>query len=426
MRRVGSCFVRPETARTARDVVDGLLAGLPRANCWTLAEHAGHRSPDRIQYLLGRAVWDDAAVRSELAEYVAANLTDGVDPDRVVLVFDETGDQKKGSHTVGVQRQYSGTCGRIENCQVAVFATLASPRGHAFIDVGLYLPQSWTTDPGRLAEAGVPEDVEFQTKPQLALAMTDRALAAGILPGWVSADEAYGDNPRLRQAFEERHLNYVMAVSCDTQIPTPADTSTGTGTGRMRADEFAAQLPATDWHLASAGKGSKGERLYHWALTRLANLSRAGYRWLLVRRHPATGEQAYFLCHATTDVSLARLATVAGTRWRIEENIQVGKGCAALDEHQVRTWTSWHRWTTLAMLAHAFLAVQAGPDSHPDPSRAMVPLTCNEIRHLRATITHPSHPLTHTIRWSRFRRHHQHHARLCHYRRRNQDYELRL
>lgn len=421
MRRVGRWFARPETRRTARDVVDGLLADLPRKNCWTLGEHAGHGSPDRIQHLLGRARWDDAAVRAEVGAYVAENLTAGVEPELVTLVFDETGDQKKGGHTIGVQRQYSGTCGRIENCQLAVFATLATPRGHAFIDVELYLPQSWTSDPDRLAAAGVPEEVEFATKPELALRMADRALAAGVRPGWVAADEAYGDNTALRHELEVRGLNYVMAVSCNTQIPTPA--------GKLRADHLAGQIPAAGWQTLSAGSGSKGERLYDWAYTAIADTAHT-YRWLLIRRNLRSGELAYYLCHATTDVPLRTLVRIAGTRWRVEENIQAGKVCAGLDEHQVRTWTSWHRWTTLAMLAHAFLAVTAGrhqtPPAGPDPNQDMIALTCNEIRRKRAASTTPAHDRYHTERWSRYRRRHQYRAKLCHYRRRSQDHDLRL
>ena len=434
MQRVGGCFARVETRRTARDVVDGLLAGLPRKNCWSLAEHAGHGCPGRLQHLLSRASWDDAAVRAEVAAYVAENLTAGVDDDLVTLVFDETGDAKKGRRTVGVQRQYSGTCGRIENCQLAVFATLATPAGHAFVDVELYLPQSWTSDADRCTAAGIPNDVEFATKPQLALRMADRVLAAGILPGWIAADEAYGDNTQLRGDLEERSLNYVMAVSCDTQIPTPK--------GKIRADTLAKQIPRRGWQTLSAGNGSKGERLYHWAYTSInpaasgddRNSQPRQHRWLLIRRNPHTGQLAYFLCHATRPVSLHTLVRVAGTRWRIEENFQAGKGCAGLDEHQVRTWTSWHRWTTLAMLAHAFLAVTAAhhrPQTPPAPAtnddEAMIPLTCNEIRHIRATLTRPRHTTVHITRWHRYRRRHQHRARRCHYQTRQQrDHDLQL
>ncbi len=410
MQRLGGCFARVETRRTARDVVDGLLADLPRKNCWSLAEHAGHGSPDRIQHLLGRASWDHETVRAEVAAYAVENLADGVEPDLVTLVFDETGDAKKGSCTVGVQRQYSGTCGRIENCQIAVFATLATPAGHAFVDVELYLPRCWTSDPARRAAAGVPDDAEFATKPQLALRMTDRVLAAGAGVGWIAADEAYGDNPELRRELEDRGLSYVMAVSCDTQIGVPK--------GKIRADELAARLPASGWQIRSAGQGSKGERLYAWAYTRLNDTTTGDtgdtgdkaesgpHRWLLIRRNPHTGELAYFLCHATTAVPLATLVRVAGTRWRVEENFQAGKGCAGLDEHQVRTWTSWHRWTTLAMLAHAFLAVTAArarqsPTTHTasttpgdtEHQTTMIPLTCNEIRHLRPTPPTPSQTL---------------------------------
>ena len=430
MQRVGGCFARVETRRTARDAVDGLLADLPRKNCWSLAEHAGHDSPDRLQNLLSRANWDDAAVRGEVAAYVTENLTAGVDDDLVTLVFDETGDAKKGRQTVGVQRQYSGTCGRIENCQLAVFATLATPAGHAFVDVELYLPQSWTTDADRCGAAGIPTDVEFATKPQLALRMADRVLAAGILPGWIAADEAYGDNPQLRSDLEDRGLNYVMAVSCDTQIPTPK--------GKIRADALAKQVPRRGWQTLSAGNGSKGERLYHWAYTSISPATSADdqaghHRWLLIRRNPHTGELAYFLCHATRPVNLHTLVRVAGTRWRIEENFQAGKGCAGLDEHQVRTWTSWHRWTTLAMLAHAFLAVttahqpQTPQAAATSDDEAMIPLTCNEIRRTRAALTRPHHTPDHITRWHRYRRRHQHKARRCHYLTRQQrDHELLL
>ncbi|GAA5038541.1 IS701 family transposase [Actinopolymorpha pittospori] len=387
MVRVGRWFARPQTRRTARDVVNGLLADLPRKNGWTLGEHAGHRTPDRIQHLLSRAKWDDAAVRREIGAYVAENLTAGVDPDLVTLVFDETGDQKKGSHTVGTQRQYSGTCGRIENCQLAVFATLATPRGHAFIDVELYLPKSWTDNPDRLTIAGVPDDVEFATKPELALRMADRALTAGVGVGWIAADEAYGDNTALRHALEGRGLNYVMAVSCNTQIPTSA--------GALRADRLVSQIPAEGWQILSAGSGSKGERLYDWAITTITDTADQQHRWLLIRRNPCTGELAYFRCHATTSVPLQTLVRVAGTRWKVEENFQAGKGCAGLDEHQVRTWTSWHRWTTLAMLAHAFLAVTAAnhrPDStEPTNEKDMIPpyLQRNPTQTCRLHLTRP-------------------------------------
>jgi hypothetical protein len=295
MQRIGGCFARVETWRTARDAVDGLLADLPRKNCWSLAEHAGHGSPDRLQHLLSRASWDDAAVRGEVAAYVTQHLTAGVEDGLVTLVFDETGDAKKGRQTVGVQRQYSGTCGRIENCQLAVFATLATPAGHAFIDVELYLPQSWTSDPDRCAAAGVPDDVEFSTKPQLALRMADRALAAGILPGWIAADEAYGDNPELRHALEERGLNYVMAVSCDTQIPTP--------TGKIRADTLAGQIPHRGWQILSAGKGSKGERLYQWAHTPAS-----------ARPAPANKPQATGGCSSAATPSPVNWPTSCATR----------------------------------------------------------------------------------------------------------------
>ena len=227
-----------------------------------------------------------------------------------------------------------------------------------------------------------------------------------------------------------------MAVSCDTQIPTPK--------GKIRADVLAKRVPRCGWQTLSAGNGSKGERLYHWAYTSInqtagpassddCGLPQPGHhQWLLIRRNPHTGELAYFLCHAIAAMPLATLVRVAGTRWRIEENFQAGKGCAGLDEHQVRTWTSWHRWTTLAMLAHAYLAVTTARHRPPTPTAttgddAVIPLTCNEIRHVRAALTRPQHTPDHIARWHRYRRRHQHRARLCHYRTRQQrDHDLQL
>jgi SRSO17 transposase len=215
MIRIGPRFRRVEPRRRSRAFVLGLLAALPRKNCWTIAEHAGDATPDPMQHFLARARWDADGVRDDLRSFVTGHLGD---PD-AVLAVDETGDLKKGTATAGVQRQYTGTAGRIENAQVAVYLGYAAPGGHALIDRELYLPASWTGDPARCRAVGIPGDVEFAAKPQLARRMIERAIAAGVAFGWVTADEAYGDNGPLRAWLEECQVRYVVAVSCDHRAP---------------------------------------------------------------------------------------------------------------------------------------------------------------------------------------------------------------
>ncbi|PWJ02047.1 IS701 family transposase [Streptomyces sp. NWU49] len=407
MGRIASRFRRVEPRRHAREFVLGLLAGLPRKNCWTLAEHVGHTSPDRLQHLLARAKWDADEVRDDLRDFVGDHLG----ADGVVLVVDETGDLKKGTHTVGVQRQYTGTAGRIENSQVAVYLVYSTPRGHAAVDRELYVPRSWTDDPDRCHAAGIPDTHTFATKPQLAARMIERALDAGIPAGWVTGDEVYGDNARLRDTLEERGQNYVLAVSCRHHITTPA--------GKIRADALVKRIPKRAWQKLSAGAGAKGQRYYDWALAAILD-ERPGHRHLLVRRNRRTGELAYYRCYSTTLTTLQTLVKIAGRRWTVEETFQSSKGLAGLDEHQVRRWTSWHRWVTLAMLAHAFLAAVTAleRDQHQTTSE-LSPLTRNEIQHLFTTLVviHAMHDMPHRLRWSQWRRRHQARARMAHYRR---------
>jgi SRSO17 transposase len=343
-------FPRIETRRRVRGLVLGLLADLPRKNCWSIAEHAGDRDPHGMQYLLARASWDTDGVRDDLREYVVGALGDT----DAVLVFDETGDLKKGTATVGVQRQYTGTAGRIENAQVGVYLTYAAARGHTLIDRELYLPQSWTADPDRLVAAGVPDDIDFLTKPALATGMLTRALRAGVPARWVTGDEVYGNDPGLRIECETQRIGYVLAIGRDRRVPTAA--------GPVRADALVAGLPPWAWQQLSAGPGAKGERNYDWAWITLTTGSSADdtsteCRWLLVRRNQTTGELAFYRCYSPQTVPLRELVRVAGRRWTIEESFQTGKGLTGLDEHQVRRWTSWRRWTLLAMLAHALLVV---------------------------------------------------------------------
>jgi SRSO17 transposase len=407
MTRAGARFRRVEPRRRARALVAGLLARLPRKNCWTIAEHAGDAAPDGMQHLLARAKWDADGVRDDVRGYVAEHLGDP----RAVLVVDETGDLKKGSATAGVQRQYTGTAGRVENAQVAVYLGYAARRGHALIDRELYLPKSWTSDPARCAAAGIPADVTFATKPQLARRMIERAVAAKVPFAWVAGDEVYGDNGPLRTWLEQQHIAYVLAVACDHRVPA--------GAGRtVRADELAARLPRRAWQQLSAGDGAKGRRHYDWARVTISHPA-PGCRYLLIRRNRRTGELAFYRCYSPDPVPLATLVKVAGLRWTIEENFQASKGLTGLDEHQVRRWTSWYRWVTLAMLAAAVLTIAAALESlrTPDPG-GQIPLTRNEIARLFAglTIKHP-HDEAHQIRWSNWRRRHQHRAKTCHYQR---------
>jgi SRSO17 transposase len=409
MGQVAGRFARVEPRRHARDLVLGLLSDLPSKNCWTIAEQAGRASPGGLQHLLARAVWDADGVRDDLRGYVTGHLGDA----DAVLVVDETGDLKKGTRTAGTQRQYTGTAGRIENAQVAVYLTYAGRGGHALIDRALYLPRSWTGDPGRCAAAGVPGEVRFATKPQLARQMIARALDAGVPAAWVAGDEVYGADPGLRRELEDRGTGYVLAVACSHRV--------GTAAGPQRADALARRLPRRAWQRLSAGQGSKGPRLYDWAwITIDPGAAPAGHRSLLIRRSIRTGELAYYRCYAAAPVPLAALVAVAGRRWTVEESFQAGKGLAGLDQHQVRRWASWHRWTILAMLGLAFLAVLAAIDGREPPPDGMIPLTCSEIHHLLSVLaaTRPAPDSRHWLRWSAWRRAHQHRARLCHYQRR--------
>jgi SRSO17 transposase len=413
LERIAGRFGRVELRRRVRGFLLGLLADLPRKNCWTIAEHAGDGTPDGMQHLLSRAVWDTDGVAEDLRDYVIEHLGDS----GAVLVIDETGDLKKGSRTVGVQRQYTGTAGRVENSQVAVYLTYATAHGHALIDRELYLPRSWTDDPARCAAAGVPAEVSFATKPALATVMLARALAAGVPAGWVAGDEVYGADPDLRAALETRRIGYVLAIAGNRRLPTAA--------GPVRADALAAALPRRAWQRLSAGPGAKGQRFYDWAWLELPAPARPGaavgpgYWWLLIRRSRRTGELAFYRCYHPTPVRLAQLVTVAGRRWTVEESFQGGKGLAGLDEHQVRRWLPWRRWTLLAMLAHALLTVlAAGEHAAAPPPAGLIPLTCNELQRLLIRqVLEPARRPADPEAWSRWRRRHQYRARASHYRR---------
>ncbi|MEV0217773.1 IS701 family transposase [Micromonospora sp. NPDC050695] len=406
-------FGRVEPRRAAAAFVTGLLADIEVKTCWQLAEQAGHARPDAMQRLLFRAMWDADAVRDDVRSVVVARFGD---PD-AVLVVDETGDVKKGVHTVGVQRQYTGTAGRIENAQVGVFCGYASRHGHTLIDRRIYLPVSWTNDRDRCHAAGVPDEVAFATKPELAADMITAALDASVPAGWAAADEAYGNSSVFRAHLRHHQLGYVLAVSRSHLIPLDR------GKTRVRADRVAAELPASAWQRRSAGAGSKGPRFYDWAwlddVCTDADPDDGGHHSLLIRRNTTTGELAFYRCWTPRPGTLAQLVRVAGTRWTVEEGFQAAKGQVGLDQHQVRRWDSWHRFTTLALAALAVLAICAADAADEPTDTTMIKLTVNETRRLINTLVlTPIRDLTHRLRWSDWRRRHQARARQAHYTRR--------
>jgi SRSO17 transposase len=360
--RIAGRFARAEPRRRALAYLRGLLGPVGRKNGWQLAEHAGERTPDGMQRLLSTADWDPDRVRDDLRAYVVERLGDP----GAVLVVDETGFLKKGTTSVGVQRQYSGTAGKVDNCQLGVFLAYASSKGRAFIDRELYLPECWTDDPERCRAARVPEQVGFRTKPQLAQLMLERALDAGVPAAWVTADEVYGGSPTLRQWLEDRGVSYVLAVKCTE----PLVISGPDGPVRATAEQLAAAVPAEQWVTASAGHGAKGRRLYDWTRVPLAALVTAGMaRWLLVRRSRRDGELAFYACSGPAGTSLVGLVRVAGTRWAVEEGFEQAKGEVGLDHYEVRKWPGWYRHITLALLAHAFLAITRAQATSPERTK---------------------------------------------------------
>ena len=345
--RIAGRFARSEARARVKRYLAGLLERVERKNGWQLAEQLGEAGPQGVQRLLNGAVWDADAVRDDLRAYVVEHLgaADGV------LIIDETGFLKKGTKSVGVQRQYSGTAGRIENCQIGVFLAYASDAGHAFIDRALYLPAAWAPDQERRRIAGVPADMAFATKPALAQAMLARAFAAEVPAAWVTADEIYGDATDLRWWLEVNHHPYVLAVSCAHLIWQDGI--------QTRADHLVAALPPAAWAPCSAGAGSQGERLAAWAWIRLPYGDDPGTaQWLLARRGLGDPtELAYFRASGPAATTVAELIRVAGLRWAIEVGFEDAKGVVGLDHYEVRKWTPWHRHITLALLAHAYLTV---------------------------------------------------------------------
>jgi SRSO17 transposase len=347
---IAPAFKRSEQRASAGAFIDGLLSGVERKTGWMLAEEAGLARPYRIQSLLGRSSWSADTLCERVRSYAIEALGD---PDGV-LVVDETGFLKKGVHSVGVGRQYSGTAGRIENCQIGVFAAYASRWGHALIDRQLYLPKAWANDPERRAKAHVPEDVAFATKPAIACEMVARLLDEGAPCAFVLADAVYGSDHRFRRMLEDRGQPYVLAVRSNHTLRFLEEWAL------VQSDPatIISELPTEAWQLLSAGEGAKGQRLYDWAWVPLRYQSAEGFsRWLLARRSLRDPQNiAYYFAHARTGTPLAELAAAAGLRWTIEECFLRAKDDLGLDHCEARSWHGWHRHMSLVMAAAAFLA----------------------------------------------------------------------
>jgi SRSO17 transposase len=461
--RLKPLFERSETRERVRSYLHGLLSPIKRKNSWQLAEEAGEPKPYGMQYFLDRARWDAEKMRDILQEYVREKLGD----ENGLGALDETGFLKKGNKSVGVQRQYSGTAGRIENCQIGVFLSYTSPKGHTLIDRELYLPKSWVQEPERCQEADIPEDVKFATKPGLAIKMIKRALNAKLPISWFVGDSVYGSSRKLRAFLEEQRKPYALAVKCKEKVVV---------SGKLqRVDELAAALGPNDWQCLSAGAGSKGPRLYNWAGIELENAGIAGWsHFVVIRQNMKTGEKApetaYVLVFAPVGTTLQKMVEVIGNRWTVEECFKIGKSEVGLNEYEVRSWQGWYRHITLCMVAMTFLAVlrwssqtletsddqgkeqpkqiseqyesshhpsdhipssahfseQQEPSHHPSdhiPSSAhlplMIPLSIPEIQKLFYYIV-SFKPLStlYRVAWSLWRRIHQAWARFYHYRRR--------
>jgi SRSO17 transposase len=417
---LAGCFARVEPRRQARKYITGLISDLPRKNCWTLAERAGDTTPDRMQRLLERAAWDAFAAMATVREFAAGHLGEPAD---AVLVIDESGQEKAGEHTAGVKRQYLGCAGRVANGINVVYASYAAPAGHAIIAARLYVPKDWANDWGRRRVAGVPDDLEFKTKPQLAAEIVKELLAEGRCPPWVTGDEVYGRDAKLRGFLEARRTGYVLKIPCSFRVTLPSGQ-------KIRADHAARLVPPGGWQTASAGHGSKGERDYRWAY--LATASPRHH--LLIRASLADPRDlAYFYCHQPNGraCSFATLIRVAGRRWPVEEDFALSKSWFGLADSQVRRYHALHRHLALAMAALAVCAVTAAaaqprtstptrpptsPNDLPPVDPGLIPLTVPEIKRIFNLITRAWQSIRHYLHWSWWRRRHQARARWFHQR----------
>lgn len=344
--RIDSLFVHPSSRQHAEQYLHGLLAPLERKNGWTIAQHVGEKEPKAMQRFLNLALWDADALRDILCDYVIEHLNDP----HGILVADPTGFAKKGKKSAGVQRQYSGTLGRVDNCQIGTFlAYVTSHRDRVLIDRELYIPQdSWFGDPGRCAEAAIPEDLTFTTRPRQVMAMIERVRWSELTFRWFTADEEFGQNPALRTYLEQAEISYLLAIPKNTEF-------TDHTAARATIEHRAARLTPNQWQRRACGIGTKGFRVYDWALINSDDPDHS----YLIRRSLDTKELAFYHCYNPRHEGFGELVRVAGARWPIEECFESSKGGVGLDDYQVRLYHAWYRHITLAMLAHAFLTVCA-------------------------------------------------------------------
>jgi SRSO17 transposase len=433
-----SCFARTQTWLQAGKYIDALVSGLPSQNGWTVAEQAGDRSPARMQRLLNRASWDEAAAMSQVGRYAAAGLDAAASRSRrsrmTVGALDETGQEKQGASTAGVKRQYMGCAGRVANgINTVHLAYVREKTGHALAGARQWIPAEDISDPVKSLITGLPLDLRFRTKGELAIDILAGAYRDGLSFDFVAGDEVYGACTALREFLEARGQAYVLRVASNFTLTLAA------GTRLTCADAVRKLLRRKKgWEVRSAGTGSKGERWYAWAWLATASPRHS----LLVRRHLKTGELAFHYCFVPAGqlASKARLIRAAGLRWPVEESFELGKGCFGLDQCQARLYTAILRHIVLVMAALAVCAVTAallrdrtdaqapppaGPGAAPPADPGLIPLTVREIRRLLANALTRPKPPGHAVRWLEWRRRHQARSRWFHkHARLQRDYAL--
>jgi len=420
--RLAPRFARPEPYQRVLAYLQGILSEISRKNGWQLAEHAGEARPDGMQRLLSQAVWDTDGVRDDLRTYVLEQLGS----QSAILVIDESCFPKQGKKSAGVGLQYCGTTGRVENCQVGVFLSSVTAKGQTLIDRELYLPFAWCEDRDRCRAAGIPESVRFQTKPELAQKMIERIFPTQIPISWVVGDTVYGGNLDLRIWLEAHGYPYVMAVACNE----PVGFQTPTGRRREEAALVEAfMLKTEDWQRLSMSEGTKGPRLFDWAVVpMLHQWEDDGKHWLLIRRCvDDPSKKTYYFVFAPQGTTLLEMVKALGARWHVEENFENGKDLG-MDHYEVRSFIGWYRHMTLVLLALAYLAGICATERfaavHPTTSESLsrlcaLPLTIPEVRHLLARLIWPSSSSTYRVlAWSWWRRSHQSTASYYHRKRR--------
>ena len=396
--RIRPLFTQARVASSAGAFLDGLLGPERRKTGWMRAEAAGDRGPWRQQAILGRGRWDADALCDIVRDYVLETLADRDG----VLVIDETGFLKQGKASCGVARQYTGSAGKITNCQIGVFAAYVSQHGHALIDRALYLPKAWADDPVRRLAAHVPEAVKFATKPKLAVSMIERALTAGVPFAWVTADSVYGVG-EIEMTLRQMGKGYVLGVNANSQFNSWGREPAVAGT----AETITNALAPSAWQRRSAGEGTQGARLYDWAYLELADLdaedvnpelSGTWTRGLLIRRSITDNDLAYFTTWCPAGTSMETLVAVEGRRWAIEDSFETAKNELGLDHNESRSWHGWHRHVSLVMLAFAMLATIRHHANQPAASQTPSRLTRTRKSRSFAGRSRKSAALPHVLR----------------------------